>query len=405
MQNKKTLKEIMGLVEHRVTKQIQKEKQIETVEEAFVDDLDAETQAKMFGLALDMMQELCARKRAVTPSQANPEELAKFVAAQFAGVDGAELLKAYMANQTSDYGFTHAAQDILNKKSVTVNEGADAQEMALTQLHFVIYAAQEVLEAINEGMLEIPAWFLTKVSDVNYEMKDIHAYLEGIRAKEMSRRTNYLNTQFRTESVQSSKKQLDEKLNPSDPIKVWIDDFIKSKDPRFEGDSKKQRIQRAIASWYSARREAGLKTEDSEEELTELFLEKNSDVYRWDDVNSVMTKLNVSPKEITRALVSLSPGKKDRHTWEELNSAFMHAGFKVPTILKILDKLKFYTLKEEMKDSEFDKIMVAIMNSPVSEKFLDAVEAKNESAVRNLVKSQVKDASKIDEVVYRVMRG
>ena len=405
MQNKKTLKEIMGLVEHRVTKQIQKEKQIETVEEAFVDDLDAETQAKMFGLALDMMQELCARKRAVTPSQANPEELAKFVAAQYAGVDEAELLKAYMANQTSDYGFTHAAQDILNKKSVTVNEGADAQEMALTQLHFVIYAAQEVLEAINEGMLEIPAWFLTKVSDVNYEMKDIHAYLEGIRAKEMSRRTNYLNTQFQTESVQSSKKQLDEKLNPSDPIKVWIDDFIKSKDPRFEGDSKKQRIQRAIASWYSARREAGLKTEDSEEELTELFLEKNSDVYRWDDVNSVMTKLNVSPKEITRALVSLSPGKKDRHTWEELNSAFMHAGFKVPTILKILDKLKSYTLKEEMKDSEFDKIMVAIMNSPISEKFLDAVEAKNESAIRNFVKTQVKDASKIDEVVYRVMKG
>ena len=399
MQNKKTLKEIMGLVEHRDTKRI------EPVEEAFVDDLDPETQAKMFGLALDMMQELCARKRAVTPSQANPEELAKFVAAQYAGVDEAELLKAYMANQTSDYGFTHAAQDILNKKSVTVNEGADAQEMALTQLHFVIYAAQEVLEAINEAMLEIPAWFLTKVSDVNYEMKDIHAYLEGIRAKEMSRRTNYLNTQFRTESVQSPKKQLDEKLNPSDPIKVWIDDFIKSKDPRFEGDSKKQRIQRAIASWYSARREAGLKTEDSEEELTELFLEKNSDVYRWDDVNSVMTKLNVSPKEITRALVSLSPGKKDRHTWEELNSAFMHAGFKVPTILKILDKLKSYTLKEEMKDSEFDKIMVAIMNSPVSEKFLDAVEAKNESAVRNLVKSQVKDASKIDEVVYRVMRG
>lgn len=405
MQNKKTLKEIMGLVEHRVTKQIQKEKQIETVEEAFVDDLDAETQAKMFGLALDMMQELCARKRAVTPSQANPEELAKFVAAQYAGVDEAELLKAYMANQTSDYGFTHAAQDILNKKSVTVNEGADAQEMALTQLHFVIYAAQEVLEAINEGMLEIPAWFLTKVSDVNYEMKDIHAYLEGVRAKEMSRRTNYLNTQFQTESVQSPKKQLDEKLNPSDPIKVWIDDFIKSKDPRFEGDSKKQRIARAIAAYYAARREAGLKTEDSEEELTELFLEKNSDVYRWDDVNSVMTKLNISPKEITRALVSLSPGKKDRHTWEELNSAFLHAGFKVPTILKILDKLKFYTLKEEMKDSEFDKIMVAIMNSPASEKFLDAVEAKNESAIRNLVKTQVKDASKIDEVVYRVMKG
>ena len=399
MQKKKTFKEIMGLVEHRDAKRI------EPVEEAFVDDLDAETQAKMFGLALDMMQELCARKRAVTPSQANPEELAKFVAAQYAGVDEAELLKAYMANQTSDYGFTHAAQDILNKKSVTVNEGADAQEMALTQLHFVIYAAQEVLEAINEGMLEIPAWFLTKVSDVNYEMKDIHAYLEGVRAKEMSRRTNYLNTQFQTESVQSPKKQLDEKLNPSDPIKVWIDDFIKSKDPRFEGDSKKQRIARAIAAYYAARREAGLKTEDSEEELTELFLEKNSDVYRWDDVNSVMTKLNISPKEITRALVSLSPGKKDRHTWEELNSAFLHAGFKVPTILKILDKLKFYTLKEEMKDSEFDKIMVAIMNSPVSEKFLDAVEAKNESAVRNLVKSQVKDASKIDEVVYRVMRG
>jgi hypothetical protein len=44
---------------------------------------------------------------------------------------------------------------------------------------------------------------------------------------------------------------LNEVLNPSMGVKAYIDDFIKSDDSRFSGDSKEKRRQRAIAAFYN----------------------------------------------------------------------------------------------------------------------------------------------------------
>jgi len=49
---------------------------------------------------------------------------------------------------------------------------------------------------------------------------------------------------------------LDEKLHPSQGIKKYIHDFIDSDDSRFAGDSRKKRIQRAVAAFLSAQRKA-----------------------------------------------------------------------------------------------------------------------------------------------------
>ena len=56
-----------------------------------------------------------------------------------------------------------------------------------------------------------------------------------------------------------------EELDPGDNAKVWIDDFIKSDAPQFKGKTKEQRINMALAAYYSARKEAGLEESELDE--------------------------------------------------------------------------------------------------------------------------------------------
>jgi hypothetical protein len=53
------------------------------------------------------------------------------------------------------------------------------------------------------------------------------------------------------ETMKQMEDALNEVLNPSMGVKAYIDDFIKSDDSRFEGDSKDKRRQRAIAAFYN----------------------------------------------------------------------------------------------------------------------------------------------------------
>jgi hypothetical protein len=47
---------------------------------------------------------------------------------------------------------------------------------------------------------------------------------------------------------------LNEKLKPSMGVDSYIKDFIKSEDPKFKGESKKERIKRAVAAFYQAKK-------------------------------------------------------------------------------------------------------------------------------------------------------
>jgi len=60
-------------------------------------------------------------------------------------------------------------------------------------------------------------------------------------------------------------EDITEELDPGDDAKVWIDDFIKSDAPQFKGKTKEQRINMALAAYYSARKEAGLEESELDE--------------------------------------------------------------------------------------------------------------------------------------------
>jgi len=71
------------------------------------------------------------------------------------------------------------------------------------------------------------------------------------------------------------KNLVKEVLNPDDEAGVWIDDFVKSDDPRFEGKSKEERIKMALGAWYAAqKKESTESTAEALEEATMTAAEK-----------------------------------------------------------------------------------------------------------------------------------
>ena len=54
----------------------------------------------------------------------------------------------------------------------------EKNEMAQTQLHFIKYAAEEILEYIEMGG-EIEEWYQNKLSKVQSEVESLHSYVEG----------------------------------------------------------------------------------------------------------------------------------------------------------------------------------------------------------------------------------
>jgi len=49
--------------------------------------------------------------------------------------------------------------------------------------------------------------------------------------------------------------KLDEVLKKSDPADKWISDFVNSKDSKFSGKTKKERINAALAAYYAKQKE------------------------------------------------------------------------------------------------------------------------------------------------------
>ena len=93
-------------------------------------------------------------------------------------------------------------------KQASVNEETDTTEkteMAQTQLHFIKYAADEILEYIEMGG-EIEEWYQNKLSKVQSDVESLHSYVEG-----ESRRTGM------KEEVDPAHKKVLDKAKTSTP--------------------------------------------------------------------------------------------------------------------------------------------------------------------------------------------
>ena len=82
-------------------------------------------------------------------------------------------------------GYTAVGMKTKNGKKVPncvpVKEETDTSEkheMAETQLHFIKYAAEEILEYIKMGG-DIEEWYQNKLSKVQSEVESLHSYIEG----------------------------------------------------------------------------------------------------------------------------------------------------------------------------------------------------------------------------------
>src|SRR6056300_1216472 len=56
-------------------------------------------------------------------------------------------------------------------------------------------------------------------------------------------------------SLKEMRSQITEVLSKSDPIEKWISDFVHSKDPKFDGKSKEERMKMAKGAYYGAQKE------------------------------------------------------------------------------------------------------------------------------------------------------
>jgi hypothetical protein len=130
---------------------------------------------------------------------------------------------------------------------VEQDDTMEKKEMAQTQLHFMAYAAKEILEFIDMGG-EIEEWYQNKLSKVQSEVESLHSYIEGEKR--------------RLGMVKEESEQVDEKINlVKAKMGDVIKDFQKSDAPQFKGKSAEERRKMALAAKLGAEREAGMREE------------------------------------------------------------------------------------------------------------------------------------------------
>ena len=83
-------------------------------------------------------------------------------------------------NAKMDYSTKIKQDDIEVKNTMEAFEDPEAQksEMALTKLHFIKYAADEIKQYIEMGA-PIEEWYQIKLAKVHADMEGLHSYMEG----------------------------------------------------------------------------------------------------------------------------------------------------------------------------------------------------------------------------------
>ena len=99
--------------------------------------------------------------------------------------------------------------------------------------------------------------------------------------------------------LRKESKELEEKLDPSMGVKKYIDDFIKSDNPKFEGKSKKERMQMALGAYYAAKKGTNEEEYVSEDSMDrgDKYLAKHNIKDINDLSNHFMKKLGTNFKK------------------------------------------------------------------------------------------------------------
>jgi len=111
---------------------------------------------------------LVAKYKSATPGQTSPAPSRQ------------PARKGDKLNAKMDYSSKIKQDDIEVKNTMEAFEDPEAQksEMAMTKLHFIKYAAEEIMEYINMNA-PIEEWYQIKLAKVHADMEGLHSYMEG----------------------------------------------------------------------------------------------------------------------------------------------------------------------------------------------------------------------------------
>jgi hypothetical protein len=135
--------------------------------------------------------------------------------------------------QNLNDGLLSAATAILNGS--LQEENYYDSKMIENQLKTIVRNAQACLELSQSGK-EFPEWAQSEVAVAADMLVDVAQFMSSHSSKE------------------EGGDSVTEALDPSDDAGVWIRDFIDSKNPMFDGKSKKERIRMALGAWYGAQK-------------------------------------------------------------------------------------------------------------------------------------------------------
>lgn len=141
-----------------------------------------------------------------------------------------------------------------------------AQKWAKSQGHSAVYVMEDAqLDEANDDILDVKSTYqkiaIKHLKDSSrkdatpaqkmYAAKMMKRALESSKMDDHTAALNH----YRGMSEGVGDVSLDEVLTKSDPASTWIRDFIKSKSSRLAGDTKKQRIKRALGAYYAKQQE------------------------------------------------------------------------------------------------------------------------------------------------------
>jgi len=162
-----------------------------------------------------------------------------------------------------------------------------------------------------------------------------------------------------TETLKQSLTKVDEKLDPKDDAGVWIKDFIDSTDSKFEGKSKDERKEMALAAWYAARKEAGIKEDvdngeeedDDDSEEKEVNVKVNVNTDDDDDSEEEEEETDESIRFIDALVAEEVIAEGDKEAYQKFfKEKLAKYNVKSPSELSDTDKKKFFDeIKKEWK--------------------------------------------------------
>jgi hypothetical protein len=166
----------------------------------------------------------------------------------------------------------------------------EKEEMALSQLYFIEYAAEEIIEYIEEMDGEVEEWYQNKLSKIHSDMESLHSHVEGEKRR------------LKLDDEEDEDDEMEEQTQASHKVSVTVSDpnhpMVSKRDEKMEkkvivnADNKDHAVVKAKdfykkkglkvhdANYHSPQAKSSMKTEELEEAKTKEQIQKEIEEIR-----------------------------------------------------------------------------------------------------------------------------